>query len=84
MARALVAPWKPPDGAQSAEPLPPGATQSLWIDIASLLPLRWSISIPAMTGRGLPPMPEYGLLFTYDSSLDLRPPDVRLANDCVP
>ena len=79
--RALVAPWKPPDGAQTAEPIPRGATQSLWIDVASLLPLRWSISIPAMPGRGL--FPEYGLSFTYDSSLDLRPPDIKLPSDCV-
>jgi hypothetical protein len=26
---------------------------------------------------------DYSLAFTYDPSLDLRPPDVRLANDCV-
>jgi hypothetical protein len=79
--RALVAPWKPPDGAIGGPPA--GATQSLWIDLVSLLPLRWSISIPATPERGLPAVPDYSLSFTYDPSLDLRPPDVRLANDCV-
>lgn len=73
--RALVAPWKLPAGALSSAPLPAGARQSIWIDTVSMLPLRWSISMPAM--------PEYGLSFTYDSSLDLRPPDAILSTDCV-
>ena len=81
--RALVAPWKPPAGTQSSEPLPQAVTQSLWVDVASLLPLRWSISTPAKPDRGLPAIPDYGLSFTYDPSLDLRPPDVSLSSDCV-
>jgi hypothetical protein len=53
--RALVAPWKLPSGAQSSGPLPAGVNQSIWIDIVSMLPLRWSISMPATPERGIPP-----------------------------
>ena len=82
-ARSLVAPWPLPSDAQPASPLPPGVTQSLWIDTDSLLPLRWSISMPAMSGRGMPAIPDYGLSFTYDPSLDVRPPDGVARPDCV-
>jgi len=82
--RAFVAPWKLPPGVQPGAPLPAGVSQSIWIDTVSLLPLRWSISMPAMPDRGIPAIPDYGKSFTYDSSLDLRPPAVALANDCVP
>ena len=81
--RALVAPWKLAPGVQPGGPLPAGVTQSLWIDTVSLLPLRWSIAMPAMPDRGIPAIPDYGLSFTYDSSLDLRPPDAILSTDCV-
>ena len=81
--RALVAPWKLPAGAQSGGPLPTGVRQSLWIDTVSMLPLRWSISVPAMAERGIPAIPDYGLSFTYDASQDLRPPDAILTTDCV-
>jgi hypothetical protein len=80
--RALVAPWTLPPGAQQ-DALPPGARQSLWIDTVSMLPLQWSIAVRAAPERGTPAIPDYGLLFTYDSSLDLRPPDIVLSNDCV-
>jgi len=33
--------------------------------------------------RGIPAVPDYGLSFTYDASLDLRPPDAILSIDCV-
>jgi len=52
--------------------------------MVTLLPLRWSMSMPAMPERGVPAIPDYGLSFTYDASLDLRPPDVTLSTDCVP
>jgi hypothetical protein len=85
MTRALVAPWKLPAGVQSGGPTPSGMTQSLWIDTLSLLPLRWSISIPAMPDRGTPAMPDYGLSFIYDASINLRPPDDVTAPelDCI-
>jgi hypothetical protein len=78
--RALVTPWTLPAGAIGG-PIPEGVRQSLWIDTVSFLPCRWSLSAPA--GRGLPALPEYGLSFTYDASLDLRPPDGVPAPDCV-
>jgi hypothetical protein len=81
--RALIAPWKPPADTIPGSPLPAGVSQSLWIDTVSMLPLRWSISMPAMPERGAPAMPDYGLSFTYDASLDLRPPDGVVAPDCV-
>jgi hypothetical protein len=81
--RALVAPWKLPTGAQPSGPLPAGVSQSIWIDIVSMLPLRWSVSMPATPERGIPAIPDYGLSFTYDASLDLRPPDAILSTDCV-
>jgi hypothetical protein len=82
MARALIAPWRLPAGVQSGGALPPGMTQSLWIDNVSMLPLRWSISIPAMPD-GTPAIPDYGLSFTYDPSIDVRPPDGVTAPDCI-
>jgi hypothetical protein len=81
--RALVAPWTLPPGTLPGSPLPAGVSQSLWIDTVSMLPLRWSISMPAMPERGIPAIPDYGLSFTYDSSLDLRPPDGLVPPDCV-
>jgi hypothetical protein len=81
--RALVAPWKLPPGAQPGGALPAGVNQSIWIDMGTLLPLRWSISMPAIPGQGVPAIPDYGLSFIYDASLDLRPPDVILSTDCV-
>jgi hypothetical protein len=83
MARAFTAPWRLPPGAQAGGPLPAGVTQSLWIDIASLLPLRWSISVPAMPERGMPAIPDYGLSFTYDPAIDLHPPDGITPPDCI-
>jgi hypothetical protein len=79
--RALVAPWELPAGAQGGPPA--GTTQSIWIDTVSLLPLRWTLSMPAMPDRGRPAIPDYGLSFTEDASLVLRPPDAILSNDCV-
>jgi hypothetical protein len=79
VARALVAPWTPPPGGIGGPP--DGTRQSLWIDTVSLLPLRWSLLLPP--GAGVPEVPEYGLSFAYDASLDLRPPDGVPAPDCV-
>ena len=81
--RAMVAPWKPPPGAQPGGPLPAGVSQSIWIDTVSMLPLRWAISMPAVPERNIPAIPDYGLSFTYDSSLVLQPPDAILSTDCV-
>ena len=81
--RSFVAPWTPPADALPAAPLPAGVRQSLWIDVDSLLPLRWSIAFPASLERGTPALPDYGLSFTYEASVDLRPPDGVPAPDCL-
>lgn len=83
-ARALSAPWSPPDlrtgGAAAGRGLvgPAGAgaalaTQVLAIDVSSLLPLRWSI---ALTGaQGSPTAGDaYEVFFTYDPAITIGPP----------
>lgn len=82
-ARAFAAPWTLPPGAQPGGPLPAGATQTLWIDVESLLPLRWGVSIPPAPERGMPAIPDYGLSFTCDASIDVRPPDGVTPPDCI-
>jgi hypothetical protein len=77
-ARTFTAPWTTPPGAVGG---PVGASQSLLIDVESLLPLRWSITLPAT--RDDPALPEYGLSFTYDAAVDVRAPDGISAPDCV-
>lgn len=72
-ARAFVAPWKLPPGALPGGPLPPNLTQALWIDVESLLPLRWELSAPTAPG--------YGLSFSYET-LDIRQPAGVAAPDC--
>jgi hypothetical protein len=81
-ARALVAPFHPAGQPLSDQP-PPVMTQSLWIDTVSLLPLRWSIYVPAAPAQGIPAIPDYGLFFIYDPSIDLRPPDGLSPPDCI-
>ena len=56
------------------DPVPNEASQSLWIDVASLLPLRWELSQRHM--------PTYALDFRYES-IDLRPPANVDAPLCV-
>jgi len=80
-ARALVAPWKLPPGA-IGDP-PSGMMQSLWIDVEALLPLRWSVSVPAAPARGIPTMPDYGLALTFDPAIDLKPPEGVARPDCI-
>jgi hypothetical protein len=81
VARALVAPWVRPDFEAGRPRI--DATQSLWIDADSMLPLRWSISIEADPERSIPAIPDYGVSFTYDAPLDLKPPSEIAAPDCV-
>jgi hypothetical protein len=90
-ARALVAPWTPPPGAiqrdavigdprPNADPLlgatPPRGSQTLWIDVESLRPIRWSASVPG--GR------TDALTFTYDLSPEPQIPAGVTPPDCVP
>lgn len=79
-ARAFVRVWAPPGrslgGATSG-------TESLWIDVDSLLPVRWAVVPTPPPGVAVPPNFEYGMSFTYDASIDVRPPDGVIAPDCV-
>lgn len=88
-ARAIVAAWPGSSGAPMRErvtgdPLPnvagppesPRGSQTLWIDVETHLPIRWTVSVP-----GAPP---YSLIFTYDTSPEPRIPDGLAAPDCVP
>jgi hypothetical protein len=79
LARALVARYKLPSGAMGGPPA--GTMQSLWIEIERLLPLRWSLSVPAATDR--PAIPDYGMSFTYDIPFAPNPlPNVNRP-DCI-
>ena len=87
-ARAFVAPWTPPPdrgvGAPrltgdplpnvAGEPAPPEMTERLWIDLRSLLPLRWEV------------MKRGARVYGYDllqMPLDIRPPAGVAAPDCI-
>ena len=74
--RPFVAPWQLPEGALGGPP--PGTVMALWIDIDSLLPRRWSLTLPAAAG-----LPDFGVVFTYLDTVDLRPPTVIAAPDCI-
>lgn len=79
-ARAFTASWNPP-GRMPSDADTKDPTQSLWIDVESLLPLRWSLAMPARSD--MPALPDYGLSFTYDASIDIRAPDGVAVPDCV-
>jgi hypothetical protein len=74
LARALTAPFSPPgnygSGDSAAKP-----TESLWIDVDSLLPVKWEVMLEGRVG--------YELVFTY-APLDLRPPEGVEAPRCIP
>jgi hypothetical protein len=73
-ARAFTAPF---------ESLASKAVQSLWIDTESMLPLRWSLSMPGVPDRSIPAIPDFGATFTYDASLDLQVPPGITKPNCV-
>jgi hypothetical protein len=79
--RAFSAAWKPP--AESLGGPPPGTTQTLWIDVDSLLPLRWSLALPPPPDRAVPAIADYGLSFTYDASIDVSAPADVMPPACV-
>ena len=80
--RALRSAFRPPSDSNS-DPVMSKATQALWIDLETLLPVRWSLSIPAVPERGIPAIPDYGLSFTY-GAFDIRPPDGITPPTCIP
>ncbi len=62
--RALVAPFRSPEGALGGPPL--GTLMSLWLDTNSLLPVRWSLTLPASAEHGIPAGgPDFEVWFTY-------------------
>jgi len=84
LARALVAPWTPPPGHEEppiviGDPFPNvrgnprrrAQTQTLWIDVESLLPLQWETPVDA-------------LAFRYDPTIAITRPDEILPPACVP
>ena len=85
-ARAFTSPWARPAPSPPptltgdpipnvrGEPAPNEAVQSLWIDIDSLLPLRWEVSEHGLL--------RFGFDFSY-SSIDLRPPAGVPAPECI-
>lgn len=98
-ARALVVPWTPAPDARSqpevliGDPLPnvrrdtsPIANAGfllLWIDVDSLLPLRWERFFAADAARGIPAKPDYAFSFRYDPALTISRPDGVALPDCV-
>jgi len=88
-ARAIVAPWTPPAAtitvdAIAGDPRPsvtpesvvPRGSQTLWIDVDSLRPIRWAVTLPGL--------PSYALTFTYDTSPAPKIPDGLTPPACVP
>ena len=81
-ARAFVAPYVLPAGSIGGPPS--GTTQSLWLDIVTLLPLQWTLKLPARP-ESVGKLPEFGVAFTYPapSTVDLQPPPGITPPDCV-
>jgi len=82
-ARAFTAPYKVPasSGVVTFSAPPSAITKTLWLDVESLLPLRWAVSVPAQAN--MPPLPDYGLSFSYDASIDISAPDGVPVPTCV-
>jgi hypothetical protein len=81
-ARALVSPYKLPEGAVGGPPQ--GTTETIFIDTETLRPVRWIVTLPEETRRDLPPGFEYGVSFTYPTGVTLQPPEGVPAPQCVP
>ena len=80
--RALVAPYQGPEGALGGPP--PGTLMSLWLDTDSLLPVRWSLKLPASAERGIPAgAPDFAVWFTYLNGVNLEPPTDVPAPACI-
>jgi hypothetical protein len=80
--------YRSDDGGRTWTKPPPASaarlTQSLWIDTASLLPVRWAIMVAADPARAIPARPHTVLSVAYDERIDLRPPPGSAPPDCVP
>ena len=80
--------YRSDDGGRTWTKPPPASasrlTQSLWIDTASLLPVRWAVMFAADPEHGIPAKPHTVLSVAYDERIDLRPPPGTAPPDCVP
>lgn len=74
LARAVVGTGR--ISSESALSIPPGRKHYLWLDVKTLLPLKWEL-----VRDGVPS--EYGLSFEYDPSLHLEPPAAIPTPTCV-
>jgi len=80
--------YRSDDGGRTWTKTPPASaprlTQSLWIDTASLLPVRWAVMFAGDPEHGIPAKPHTVLSVAYDERIDLRPPPGTAPPDCVP
>jgi hypothetical protein len=80
-ARAFTAPWKMLSKPGVLTSAPAATREVLWIDVDTLLPLRWAVSLPPQANA--PANPDYGLSFTYDGTIDIRAPDGVTPPTCI-
>jgi len=80
--------YRSDDGGRTWTKPPPASapqlTQSLWIDSASLLPVRWAVMFAADPAHGIPAKPHTVLSVAYGERIDLNPPPGIAPPDCVP
>jgi hypothetical protein len=69
---------------KTSRPNTPPLTQSLWVDIESLLPVRWAVMFAAAPEHGVPAKPHTVLSVRYDDAIDIQPPSGVAPPDCVP
>ena len=94
-ARAFSAPWRPgeirteeklPGGGTVGRtlvpggPAPPDAKQTVWIDLESLLPTRWGITMTIPQSAA--PI-DYGMFLVQDDRIDLHPPPGMVPPTCI-
>ena len=80
-ARAFIGPWQAPRDGIYRPNIPRSAEQSLWIDVESLLPVRWSIAIPEQIEGAAT---HNSLVFLYDGSIDIHAPEGMTTPECIP
>jgi hypothetical protein len=80
--------YRSDDGGRTWTKTPPASasrlTQSLWIDTASLLPVRWAVMFAGDPEHGIPAKPHTVLSIAYHERIDLRPPPGTTPPACVP
>jgi hypothetical protein len=81
-ARAFIAPYSMAEGAIASDALR-HANEMLWIDRETLLPLRVALALRPSAETNTPAIPDYGLWFTADASIDIQPPNGVSAPECI-